>query len=109
MSGRKCPYVISSRTTFEPRTANRPLRKNEDNWKYRLGIELNLPPLHRLEDIFDDLTTKAVKLGLDKVVEHLQGRKLKVVTMCSGTESPMLALGLIRDSEDIPIPLPGTR
>ena len=30
------------------------------------------------------------------VAEHLKGRKMRVATMCSGTESPLLALNLIQ-------------
>ena len=72
--------------------------RNVDSFTYKCGIDLSLPPLHRLEDIFDDMAEKAMKLDLENVVKHLQGRKLKVITVCSGTESPLLALGLIRES-----------
>lgn len=46
--------------------------------------------------MFDDLVTRAAKL--DKVVDRLNGRKLRVATMCSGTEAPLLALRMITRS-----------
>jgi hypothetical protein len=56
----------------------------------------DLPPIHEIPVIFDDLVSRipAVK----DVAVHVAGRKLRVATMCSGTESPLLALELIRKS-----------
>ena len=82
-----------------PTSHTQPKVRNQDSFTYKLGVDLSLPPLHRIEDIFDDLTANAVGQGLSAVLDHLNGRKLKVATMCPGTESPMLALGLISDSE----------
>lgn len=63
------------------------------------GLATHLPPLHDLSEIFADIAKRAMRLGFDQVVSHLGGRALRVVTMCSGTESPILALEMIRDSE----------
>jgi hypothetical protein len=46
--------------------------------------------------MFDDLVSRAENLG--GVVDQLNGRKLRVATMCSGTESPLLALRMITRS-----------
>jgi hypothetical protein len=46
--------------------------------------------------MFDDLVSRAT--GIEKVVDRLNGRKLRVATMCSGTESPLLALRMITRS-----------
>ncbi|WPH00344.1 Hypothetical protein R9X50_00316900 [Acrodontium crateriforme] len=62
------------------------------------GLDLNLPPLSNIPDIFSDITTKGIKNGLVDVVNHLGNRPLKVGTMCSGTESPLLALSMIQES-----------
>lgn len=59
----------------------------------------DLPPLHRLEDIFAHMASRALKLGFAAVLFHLGGRPLRVATMCSGTEAPLLALELIRNSK----------
>ncbi|EKM50640.1 uncharacterized protein PHACADRAFT_213538 [Phanerochaete carnosa HHB-10118-sp] len=56
----------------------------------------NDPPIHRIPAIFDDLVGRIPQI--EGVVKQLQGRKMRVATMCSGTESPLLALELIRRS-----------
>ena len=56
----------------------------------------NLPPISSIPDIFTDLVSKIPEIK--KVVERIQGRKLRVATMCSGTESPLLALEMIQES-----------
>jgi len=55
-----------------------------------------LPPINEIPAIFADLVSRAE--GLKEVAEHIKGRKLRVATMCSGTESPLLALELIQDA-----------
>ena len=66
-------------------------------YTYRVGIDESLQPLSKIDEIFVDMTERACKLGFKKVVDHLKTRKLRVATMCSGTESPILALQLISD------------
>ncbi|KXN85521.1 hypothetical protein AN958_11224 [Leucoagaricus sp. SymC.cos] len=56
----------------------------------------DLPPIHDIRAIFADLVSRAPKVA--KTVLHIQGRKLRVATMCSGTESPLLALEFIQKS-----------
>ncbi|KAF5361779.1 hypothetical protein D9756_002318 [Leucocoprinus leucothites] len=56
----------------------------------------DLPPINEIPAIFSDLVSRIAKIK--SVVEHVQGRKLRVATMCSGTESPLLALELIQKS-----------
>jgi site-specific DNA-cytosine methylase len=64
----------------------------------RRDLDLSLPPIENIRDIFSDITTKAIHAGLDRVVEHIKDRPLRVATMCSGTESPLLALKLVQHS-----------
>ena len=66
---------------------------NKENKK---EIAYHLPPMHDLPTIFSDLVSHAPQV--DKVAKWISGRKLRVATMCSGTESPLLALELIRRS-----------
>ncbi|KAK5129398.1 hypothetical protein LTR08_003285 [Meristemomyces frigidus] len=61
------------------------------------GLALNLPPISDINDIFRDMTENAVRLGLGKALEHLSSRPLRIATMCSGTESPLLALQIVDD------------
>lgn len=52
------------------------------------------PPIHEIPAIFSDLVSRIPQIK--DVAEHLKGRKMRVATMCSGTESPLLALNLIQ-------------
>jgi hypothetical protein len=56
----------------------------------------DLPPINKIPEIFADIVQRTP--DLKKVAKHLKGRKLRVATMCSGTESPLLALGMISDA-----------
>ena len=56
----------------------------------------DLPPIHDIAAIFSDMVSRTPEMK--SVTKHLQGRSLRVATMCSGTESPLLALELIRRS-----------
>lgn len=68
--------------------------------KSKRGIDANLPPLHDIREIFEDMTQKALNMSpFTCFLKHLRGRELKVATMCSGTESPLLALRLVANSE----------
>ncbi|KIK50592.1 hypothetical protein GYMLUDRAFT_51100 [Collybiopsis luxurians FD-317 M1] len=58
------------------------------------GLSTHLPPLNDLSDIFHDLVGRTP--GIKDVALRLSGRKLRVATMCSGTESPLLALEFIQ-------------
>ena len=62
-------------------------------------IKQELRPLHDIAEIFADLTKRGLATGLSGVVQRLASRELKVATMCSGTESPILALQMVRESE----------
>ncbi|USW56199.1 Putative C-5 cytosine methyltransferase, Helicase superfamily 1/2, ATP-binding protein [Septoria linicola] len=57
-------------------------------------LDLTLPPIVEPIEIFEDIVSKAMKKGFQDVLSHLSGH-LRVATMCSGTESPLLALELI--------------
>lgn len=61
--------------------------------KYVSPEESSLPPISRLPDIFLDIVSRLSEVKT--LAEHIKGRKLRVATMCSGTESPLLALNLI--------------
>ncbi|KAI9927688.1 hypothetical protein MW887_003309, partial [Aspergillus wentii] len=64
----------------------------------RTQLALSLPPLYKLEDIYKSLTTRALELDFDGFLAHLGSRPLRVVTVCSGTESPLLALEMVQDN-----------
>ncbi|KAI9724728.1 MAG: hypothetical protein M1812_000003 [Candelaria pacifica] len=80
------------------------LVRNKDNWKYKSGIKTEYPPIHDIEEIFDDMVQNAKKhTSIDSAIKHMadhrKSQKLRVATMCSGTESPILALDLIASAK----------
>lgn len=83
---RDIPELVRSRPYSGPRKA-------------RTQLAQHLPPLWKLSDIFQSLTNKAIEINLDDVLSHLGDRRLRVVTVCSGTESPLLALEMVRESK----------
>lgn len=55
--------------------------------------QANEPPIHDLGEIFADIVKREPRFK--DVAERVRGRKLRVATMCSGTESPLLALDMM--------------
>ena len=64
------------------------------------GLDGDKPPVSAPDDIFEDMSRKAYANGFDKAINHISQRKLRIATMCSGTESPVLALRLITQGAD---------
>ena len=58
------------------------------------GIDFSLPPIDNVEDAFADMAAKALELSFDNILRELAGHQIKVATMCSGNESPLLAFEL---------------
>lgn len=52
-----------------------------------------MPPISDIEEIFADMVDRIP--AIVDLARKLKGRELRVATMCSGTESPLLALRLI--------------
>ena len=51
-----------------------------------------LPPIHSIPEMYRDIVARLPELTA--FAKKIEGRPLRVATMCSGTESPLLALGL---------------
>lgn len=60
--------------------------------EYKSGIDESLPPISDISEIFAEMTNTALDHGLLNAINHLEGKALRVATVCSGTESPILAL-----------------
>lgn len=73
-----------------------PSASNKKGGKSSAPDASDLPPINEIPAIFDDLVSRIPEIR--EVVEHVHGRKLRVATMCSGTESPLLALELIQEA-----------
>jgi hypothetical protein len=69
------------------------------------GLDRTLPPIHNLADIFEDMVLNGLhdskRHQLQAFLEYAKGRELRVGTMCSGTECPILALDLINDGQSL--------
>lgn len=92
----------------EQQTKSRPKKTKVNMKNLNIGMKKNLnetlPPLSDITSIFDHMVGKgfqtlqtAQKYNLEDVCKHLGSRPLRVATMCSGTESPLLALDMISD------------
>lgn len=61
------------------------------------GIDLSLPPLNNVEDCVEDMMRKSLQHGLKAVLDHLHDQPIRIGTMFSGTEFPLIAMKLISD------------
>jgi len=60
------------------------------------GLNTQLPPLSTIDDIFKDITINGLSLGLREALKTTP--VLRVATMCSGTESPLLAIEMVQEA-----------
>ena len=58
-------------------------------------MEIISSPQEMFNDMISDKLTGNDKAILDPLLKVMAGRPLKVATMCSGTESPILALDMM--------------
>lgn len=91
-SARQLPNVRPSGNNRMRKLLNRDLKTQPK------GLDERLPPLVNIGDIFNDLTVRALPLGLHEALKQVKGCRIRVATMCSGTESPLLAIEMIRES-----------
>ncbi|CAD6580658.1 MAG: hypothetical protein ASARMPRED_000285 [Alectoria sarmentosa] len=65
---------------------------------HRLHIDGSLPPISDLGAMFHDMLSNASeKTPWLEALEILSGKQIRIATMCSGTESPLLALEKIQN------------
>ncbi|WWD22469.1 hypothetical protein CI109_106962 [Kwoniella shandongensis] len=75
------------------KTGVKPLGQKADIKTAIKGMSEDLPPMNDIETMFDHLVSRVPDIV--QLVKKLNGRKLRVATMCSGTESPLLALNMV--------------
>ena len=79
------------------------LKEQRNTGKFR--IDTSLPPLFDLGAIFHDMVSNAWRnIPLEEAIKSLSDKQIHIATMCSGTESPLLALGKIEDGKHQPSP-----
>merc|ERR1712238_396236 len=96
---------LNGDTTFK-NTAKKRKKETDDSGlvsqlkePYKAGEDL--PILCHPQDMFDDMILNQLcengknVSALEPLLKSLHGRSLKIATMCSGTESPVLALDMI--------------
>ncbi|KAF1816302.1 hypothetical protein P152DRAFT_470338 [Eremomyces bilateralis CBS 781.70] len=58
-------------------------------------IDFSLAPITDVKDMFEDMVGRALGANLDAAAAKFGNKPLRVATMCSGTESPLLAWKMI--------------
>ena len=99
-AGRPVKLVVRRPTGFVTQQRHQQWRPKNT---IRTFIAQRLPPISDIGEIFDDMTERAWgQLGLEEATRTLAGRTINVATMCSGTESPLLAMDMTNEckSED---------
>ncbi|KAH7410248.1 hypothetical protein DE146DRAFT_733042 [Phaeosphaeria sp. MPI-PUGE-AT-0046c] len=81
--------------TRSDKAVSKPRKKQNASLSQGKGIDFRLPPIDDIQSAFDDMTNNALQSGLERALQRLDGQQLNVATMCSGTESPLLALEMI--------------
>lgn len=97
-SSSEAPTIVASKLDRTVKGGSRPSKGMTRIFDRSKGLATHPPPISDCEDIFMDITKKSIASGLLKVLHHLGSQSLRVATMCSGTESPVLALELVADS-----------
>ena len=70
--------------------------KGRYSWKY--GPETGFVPISDTKEIFSDQARIAVDNEISVALDHLRGRQLRIATMCSGTDAPILAITNIQEA-----------
>lgn len=76
-----------------------PERRTKSVFNHQPGYNATLPPLKTIKEIYTHLGGALIDSGFDKFLDTMDGRPLKVGTFCSGTESPILAMKMLKEGE----------
>ena len=71
----------------KPNTKQKKAEKPEDE-----VIDSSAPPLHNFKEIFAHMTESALSQDTELALGSLHSHRLRIGTMCSGTEAPLLVL-----------------
>ena len=94
------PTEAKPRKTRSTKAKRQTHTKADTGTAYRCHLDESLPPLSDLPAIFDDLVSRALtQPSMAEAMKVLPHKRINVATMCSGTESPLLALNMIQNSK----------
>ena len=79
---------------METKQLSKELRQKRPAKPKDVAIDGTLPPLHDIQDIFAHMASQALGLG-NGTLKSFDGEVLRLGTMCSGTEAPVLFLEAI--------------
>ncbi|KAK5205647.1 hypothetical protein LTR41_008715 [Exophiala xenobiotica] len=63
-----------------------------------VGLDSTEPPLHDIHEIFDHIAQKAKKKGIADACHPFKDVDLRLFTLCSGTDAPVVAMTLIKQA-----------
>jgi site-specific DNA-cytosine methylase/serine/threonine protein kinase len=72
-----------------------PFEAKKASQKKLNGLDSARPPISTIDGIFDDMAVNATGMHLE---EALPPFDLRIATMCSGTEAPLLGMGLLKQA-----------
>ncbi|CAL3967483.1 unnamed protein product [Diplocarpon coronariae] len=79
-------------------TLAKPTQGTKKVYDHSPGYRAHLKPLWTIREMFDDLAANLKKSGFTDIANMMDARPLKVGTFCSGTEAPILAMRMLKDS-----------
>lgn len=68
----------------------------KDGYCSHNGLDLGAAPLADIYEIFRSIAETGNNCGLLDALKPFAGKKVRIFTMCSGTESPVIAMDLLR-------------
>ena len=89
------------RKAYKP-LAEEKLANRERNFKPAPGPAVDTIPIRTVDEMFADMGSKAELRGLFRILSNLSNN-LKVATLCSGTDSPILGLDMIFACKLLPL------
>lgn len=93
------PKKASTRRSAGNKASSRivDFRRPSPGKRHAYGLDLSMPPMSEISAMFEDLTKNAGRNGLYEAIAAFTGRHIRLATMSSGIESPLLAISEIQD------------
>ena len=107
MPRNKMPLVRENKPKGNPRNFDNARMQSTIGMGSNRDLDPDHPPMTNIESIIDRMVKRLKSpdfkpvfgnVSLKTLMKPFEGRAVKVVTMCSGTEAPILALGMFREA-----------